>query len=144
MTEALVKAIEQVAASVPIADFKRAAIGHPDSYGRSEYLDIDITGYQDDYSAPLVMIEHENSRYEGKLRYCLLKLLWTRAQIRILVCYIDSSGRYTGRFPSVQALLTALDPVRAAHPNEPVSLIVGEWNEDPITTWADVFTLHPL
>lgn len=142
MTAALVAAVEQVAAGTPA--FIRAAKNHPDPYGRSEYLNIDVMGLVDDWSRPLVAIEHENNPGGPKLRYCLWKLLVVGAPASVLVCYIDGTGTFGGCFSSFADLRAVLDEVLVAHPGRLAHVIVGEWNASAAGGWNQVFTLHPL
>ena len=142
MTSALVTAVRQVA--VGTEDFIVAAKNHPDIYGRSEYLNIDVMGFVDDWSSPTVAIEHENNVLATKLRYCLWKLLVVGAPASILVCYIDPTGSFGRCFRSVEALRTALQEVHDQHPDRAVYLIIGEWNKERQETWSEVFTLHQV
>ena len=142
MTEALVVAVNQAAAGEP--NFICAARNHPDRYGRSEYLTIDVMGLIDDWSRPRVAIEHENAPDAPKLRYCLWKLLVVGAPTSVLVCYIDPTGRYGGCFKSIEEIEGALKEVLDAHPDLSAHLIVGKWEATAAKGWGQVFRLHPL
>ena len=142
MTAALVVAVNQAAAGDP--NFMCAARNHPDRYGRSEYLTIDVMGLVDDWSRPRIAIEHENNPGGPKLRYCLWKLLIVGAPTSILVCYIDSTGKYGWCFKSPEELKVELKQVLDAHPGRSAHVIVGDWNATAAKGWGQVFTLHPL
>lgn len=142
MTAALVAAVGQVAAGTP--GFICVAKNHPDPYGRSEYLTIDVMGLADDWSRPLVAIEHENNPGGPKLRYCLWKLLIVGAPASILVCYIDSTGTFGGCFTSVKDLRDQLREVLVAHPGRPAHMIVGDWSASATGGWSKVFSTYAL
>lgn len=99
-----------------------------DKYGRHEYLTMDLTVYDDNkWECPTLIVEHENSPSGAKLQYCAWKLLSVYAKARILVAYIDTTGRYAWCKNSAAELRTVLLPVLAAHPDKPLALFVGDW-----------------
>jgi len=73
-----------------------AAKGHPSQFlpeSRSEYLGIDVIGFESDdqrWSFPIVAIELENSKKDDRVAYSLWKVLCLRARLRIVFCYRPS------------------------------------------------------
>ena len=126
MTEALVVAVNQAAAGEP--NFICAARNHPDRYGRSEYLTIDVMGLVDDWSRPRVAIEHENAPGAPKLRYCLWKLLVVGAPLDQLY---QTLRQWRERGVSQADALGALEAIRAELQTE------AEAKDDLVTDLMD-------
>jgi hypothetical protein len=60
---------------------------------RSEYLGIDVVGFQRDgqrWSFPIVAIELENSQKDDRIAYSLWKVLCLRIALRMVFCYRPS------------------------------------------------------
>lgn len=143
MTDVLAQTTRQVLG----AKMHVSAKGIPaDKYHRHEYLTLDVMGYNDvGWKAPLVIVEHENSPHEYKIQYCAWKLLCVEADLRVLVAYVDSTGRYSWCFPSRDALLKALEQVKVDHPQRRIALVAGEWCATLRgCSWNDVFHLATL
>ncbi len=118
-----------------------AAKEHPDRYGRSEYLTLDVMGIIDNWSAPKVVVEHENACSPSKIRYCLWKLLVVQADLRVLVAYVDPDRVHETCKKSRKALRKELKDVLIQHPDTRVLMITGKWQKDPAGPggWKDVF-----
>ena len=117
----------------------------PDFYGQSEYFGIDAVGHLSDWNYPLITVEHENGFGEA-MQYALWKLLCVSADLRILICYVDSSRRHSRWESSVNALKGGLHEVSKPHRGKKVALIVGEWEADPSTPigWRKVYSFNRL
>lgn len=109
-------------------DVHVAARGFKDpTYGRSEYLSLDVCAYDNSsWGPPLFIAEHENSPSLEKIRYCAWKLLVTEATRRVLVAY------FTEEFSSV---VNAVKQVAAANPGggapRDVLVIAAPWGARP-------------
>ncbi len=68
-----------------------AAIGHHDDWGQSEYLGLDVIGYDSPWGPPRTVVEHENSGW--KPQYSVWKLLSVDAAHRVLVAYVNPRAR---------------------------------------------------
>jgi len=139
MTRALASAANDL-----LPDKRIAAKGVGDSYGRHEYLTLDVTTYDDtSWKWPAIIVEHENSPSAEKLRYCAWKLLSVRADMRVLVAYVDSTRRYSWCPSSPEALLSILAPVAADHRDQALTVFVGEWCGDlERSGWRGIFEVH--
>lgn len=121
------------------------AKGRSDNYRRNEYMTLDVLAHDDSWGKPLMIIEHENQPWEKKLQYCAWKLLCVDAGLRVLVAYIDTTGRYPYCFQSKQDLLKAIAQVTACHPRK-LAVIIGEWAAPLVrpTDWRSVYSLKIL
>ncbi len=142
-TEAVVNALSEISGDRKI-ELEIAAKGHPDSHGQKEYFTLDAVAYIDDWSHPLIAVEHENT--QKKVRDCCWKLLCVHSDLRALICYINSTRKWRNYPKSIGALKAGLQAVIESHPGKEVALIVGEWEADPSgkAGWKEVFTLDKL
>ncbi len=128
-TNAVVAAIDSASRNHQVS-IKRAAKGHPDEDGRSEYFTLDAVGYMDGWTAPLIAVEHENdSGYQ--LQYSYWKLLCVHADFRVLICYIDLTRTHTEYPGSADELKDQLREVLRQNPGKEVALIIVHWEADP-------------
>ncbi len=152
-------AMRAVAAAIRSASRKKALKvdvamrGRPDVYGQSEYFAIDAIGHLKDWNHPVIVVEHENRAGE-EVQYALWKLLSVHADLRILICYIDSRRRYRKYAASANELIRGkgrgypyalLEVLQGYHGNRDVALIVGDWQGDPSLSrgWKEVYSLYP-
>ena len=109
---------------------RAAARGFADpEYGRSEYLTLDVSIYdQATWGPPLFIAEHENAADLEKIQYCAWKLLTTQAKRRVLVAYY-------GRKYTYEDLIEGVREVARANPGQtaPRDLIViaAPWGDRP-------------
>lgn len=133
---------------IPDSRIKVAAKGSglSDDYGRHEYLTLDVMLYDNSgWRPPVLIVEHENSPSEEKLRYCAWKLLSVKATHRVLVAYIDSTRKYSWCKASASDLLASLRPVISDHVDGDLTIIIGEWCASlDERGWGAVFSLHNL
>ena len=122
-TNALIKAgLSAFPGSEPTAK------GHPNRWGRSEYLTLDVVLCpRDGWSSPLYIAEHENSRWKTKIQYDAWKLLSVDAQQRVLVAY-------WGADPLLQTftdLRKAVAEVAKDNPKRDIVLIAADYKARP-------------
>jgi len=135
---------DAVLSVVPGPNAKRevAAKGRRDRYRRSEYLSLDVIGYQNDWGPPLVAVELENTAWKPK--YCAWKLLSVDARLRVLIAYVDPAGNHPKYKANAADLVADLREVTAAQPGKGLHLFCGEWGADPRGSegWRAVFSHH--
>jgi len=145
VTDAAQKATLDSLDALNAGDKQVAAKGHSDIHGYSEYLTIDVTGYDEaTWSHPIIAVEHENSVCIDKIKYCAWKLLSVRAKLRVLICYIDPSRKYINAPEKFEDL--EIDKIVKDNPNTSFSVILGHWNNDPLKSesWKEVYKLKTL
>jgi hypothetical protein len=104
-----------------------AARGHRDSYGRSEYLTLDVCIVDPaKWSAPMFIAEHENASVRAKIQYCAWKLLATRAQQRVLVAYYAAGSNV----PNQAAIVGGVKKVCKDIPGD-IVIITADANARP-------------
>ncbi len=116
------------AGQLALSQAEIAAKGNADRYGRSEYLGLDVTLYDDNSWAPPVFIgEHENRPYEWTVQYAAWKLLSVQAQRRMLVAYFGG-GNYIRTFDRLRDIVLE---VCNDNPGKDILLVGGEYLGQP-------------
>ena len=108
-------------------DGLKVARGHRDSYGRSEYLTLDVAITDSSWGPPLFIAEHENAPYPEKIKYDAWKLLVTEAKRRVLVGYFGPGTK----IQTFEELRAAVEEVCRDNPGKDILLIGGEWAAVP-------------
>jgi|GEM_PF-2986780 len=114
-----------------------AAKGHPDHYGYSEYLGIDVTWYDDRvWRGPIFIAEHEN-RYISQIQYAAWKLLVVEAEYRMLVAYFGDDSEVED-FEHLKRLVAE---TCADHSGKSILLVGGPYGASPSST-KELIELH--
>jgi hypothetical protein len=118
-----------------------SSLSYCDPYERREYLSLDLTVYDNaNWTAPLMIAEHEISPSPEKVQYCAWKLLSVHADVRLLVAYFDSTGKYADWVNSADAVEGCLKEVVRDHKDKPLFLLAGDWSRD----WNRIFEIRTL
>lgn len=137
-TAAATTALKEAAMTLPEGDqpekFAVASRGHRDSWRRSEYLTVDVTGYDRASTAPpLLVAEHENSYGSLRIRYTAWKLLSIRAKYRVIVGYYNPKARKKAE--AIDSSEAFFELVGKAHEESGVTeqllAIAGNWRATP-------------
>lgn len=109
-----------------------AARGFRDRWGQSEYLSLDVVGYDGQFGSPGIIVEHENTA--KKVPYCAWKLAAVNADLRVLVAYFDPNGKGAApnteaRARNLQELALQLAPPLDKNPDRAVLLIAGMYGK---------------
>jgi len=130
-------AVAALATVVREMNLRVAAKGHPDEFGQSEYLGLDIVGYRGDFSAPRVVVEHENTGW--KVPYCAWKVACVDAKLRVVVAYWDPRAR-TARPRSFEALQQEVRLPMHSQPGKRLLLIGGGYGPQARQGgWGEIF-----
>jgi len=119
------------AGRVALSTAEAAAKGHPDRYGQSEYLTLDVLLYnpETDLKPPLFIAEHENSPDPKRVQYAAWKLLIVESRWRMLVAYF---GEDCG-IKSFDNLEELVREVCKHNPGKDILLIGADYNVEPKT-----------
>jgi len=108
-------------------DGSKVAKNHRDSYGRSEYLDLDVTVLDPTtWGTPLFVAEHENSMLRARVQYDAWKLLSVDARRRMLVAYFGGK-----ECPTFADLKAAVEEVCRDNPGKDILLVGGDYRAKP-------------
>jgi hypothetical protein len=107
----------------------KVAKNHRDSFGRSEYLALDVAILDPTtWGPPLFVAEHENSMLKARAQYDAWKLLSVDSRRRVLVAYFGGK-----ECPTFDALKDAVAEVCQDNPGKDILLIGGDNGAVPKT-----------
>lgn len=110
-------------------DGGKVSRGNRDSYGRSEYLTLDVAITDSNWGPPLFVAEHENAPWPERIKYDAWKLLVVEAKRRMLVGYFGSMTR----IETFDKLRKAVEEVCQDNPGKDILLVGAEWGAVPKT-----------
>lgn len=121
--------------------------GKPDIDKRSEYLGLDVCGYEKDAWGPLIVaIEIEN--YYSRIQYSAWKLLSVIADIRLLLCYYNSKSINDTICHSKDDVNQAIMEVAASHPTRRLHVLCADAseyiNEDNSSDFFEDFAIETI